>query len=71
VTDLLFYGDTERSAAMRHGLRVHEDPGLGRVGDTALVAGDVIALAPGLRQSDIGGVRFEDLLLVTRHRGGQ
>ena len=66
MTDLLFYGDTERSAAMRHGLRVHE-----RVGDTALVAGDLIALAPGLRQSDIGGVRFEDLLLVTRHKGGQ
>ena len=29
------------------------------------MAGDVIALEPGLRQSDIGGVRFEDLLLVT------
>jgi hypothetical protein len=47
------------------GLRVHEDPGLGRVGDAPLVAGDVIALEPGLRQSEIGGVRIEDLLLVT------
>ena len=47
------------------GLRVHEDPGLGRGGDARLVAGDVIALEPGLWQPDIGGVRFEDLLLVT------
>ena len=47
------------------GLRVHEDPSLGRAGDAELVAGDVIALEPGLWQSDIGGVRFEDLLLVT------
>ena len=47
------------------GLRVHEDPALGRAGDAALVAGDVIALEPGLWQAKIGGVRFEDLLVVT------
>jgi Xaa-Pro aminopeptidase len=47
------------------GLRVHEDPALGRAGDAALVAGDVIALEPGLWQAEIGGVRFEDLLVVT------
>jgi Xaa-Pro aminopeptidase len=47
------------------GLRVHEDPGLGRAGHAGLVAGDVIAIEPGLWQSGIGGVRFEDLLLVT------
>ena len=47
------------------GLRVHEEPSLGRAGDGELVAGDVIALEPGLWQSGIGGVRFEDLLLVT------
>jgi Xaa-Pro aminopeptidase len=47
------------------GLHVHEEPSLGRVGDSALVAGDVIALEPGLSQSGTGEVRFEDLLLVT------
>ena len=47
------------------GLRVHEDPGLGRAGDSMLVEGDVIALEPGLWQTGIGGVRFEDLLWVT------
>ena len=47
------------------GLRVHEDPPLGRGGGSALVAGDVIAVEPGLWSPDIGEVRFEDLLLVT------
>lgn len=47
------------------GLRVHEDPSLRLAGDAGLVVGDVIALEPGLWQSGIGGVRFEDLLFVT------
>jgi Xaa-Pro aminopeptidase len=47
------------------GLDIHEDPGLGRTGRAPLVAGDVIAIEPGLWRSDIGEVRFEDLLLVT------
>jgi Xaa-Pro aminopeptidase len=47
------------------GLQVHEDPGLGQTGQSELVAGDVIAIEPGLWQRDIGEVRFEDLLLVT------
>ena len=46
------------------GLEVHEEPGLGRLGWAPLVAGDVIAIEPGLWERDIGGVRFEDLLLV-------
>jgi Xaa-Pro aminopeptidase len=47
------------------GLEVHEDPGLGQSGRAALVTGDVIAIEPGLWEHDLGGVRFEDLLLVT------
>jgi Xaa-Pro aminopeptidase len=47
------------------GLEVHEDPSLGQSGRAKLVAGDVIAIEPGLWANDIGGVRFEDLLLVT------
>ena len=88
MTDVLFYGDTQSSAAMRHELPVAiGDPFLlavvgGRLhvmasnlernriaaaapGRDELVAGDVVAIEPGLRQSDIGEVRFEDLLLVT------
>jgi Xaa-Pro aminopeptidase len=47
------------------GLDAHEDPALGQTGHDELVAGDVIAIEPGLWQRDIGEVRFEDLLLVT------
>ena len=47
------------------GLEVHEDPGLGQTGRSPLVAGDVLAVEPGLWEREVGGVRFEDLLLVT------
>ena len=46
------------------GLDVHEEPGLGRNG-TALVAGDVVAVEPGLYRQGVGGCRLEDLVLVT------
>jgi Xaa-Pro aminopeptidase len=47
------------------GLEVHEDPGLGQSGRGPLVAGDVIAIEPGLWEREVGGVRYEDLLLIT------
>jgi Xaa-Pro aminopeptidase len=47
------------------GLSVHEDPSLGMAGRAPLVAGDVIAIEPGLWDREVGGVRFEDLLLIT------
>jgi Xaa-Pro aminopeptidase len=47
------------------GLEVHEPPGLGFSGREPFVAGDVVAIEPGLWDRRIGGVRFEDLLLVT------
>jgi Xaa-Pro aminopeptidase len=47
------------------GLEVHEAPGLGLAGGEPLVAGDVLAVEPGLWDRRIGGVRYEDLLLVT------
>jgi Xaa-Pro aminopeptidase len=46
------------------GLEVHEQPTLGR-GPGELVAGDVIAVEPGLYRNGFGGVRLEDLVLVT------
>ncbi len=47
------------------GLEVHERPGVGRIESEVLVAGDVIALEPGLYRHGYGGVRLEDLVLVT------
>ena len=47
------------------GLEVHEEPVLGLGGAPPLVVGDVLAVEPGLWDRRIGGVRFEDLLLVT------
>jgi Xaa-Pro aminopeptidase len=46
------------------GLEVHEAPNLGRSGDD-LIAGDVITLEPGAYRQGFGGVRLEDLVLVT------
>jgi Xaa-Pro aminopeptidase len=46
------------------GLEVHEAPSLARDPST-LVAGDVVTLEPGLYREGWGGVRLEDLVLVT------
>jgi Xaa-Pro aminopeptidase len=46
------------------GLEVHEPPWLSR-DPSQLVAGDVITLEPGLYRQGYGGVRLEDLVLVT------
>ena len=46
------------------GLEVHEPPSIGMVGQE-LVAGDVITIEPGLYRYGFGGVRIEDLVLVT------
>jgi Xaa-Pro aminopeptidase len=46
------------------GLEVHEKPAISRSGDD-LVPGDVVTLEPGLYRAGYGGVRLEDILLVT------
>jgi len=46
------------------GLEVHERPWISRAGDD-LVPGDVITLEPGLYRAGYGGVRLEDILVVT------
>jgi Xaa-Pro aminopeptidase len=50
------------------GLEIHEAPSLGLAGE-ALIPGDVLAIEPGLWDRRIGGVRFEDLVLVTEDGG--
>ncbi len=46
------------------GLEVHELPAMSRVGHD-LVPGDVITVEPGLYRPGFGGLRLEDLVLVT------
>jgi Xaa-Pro aminopeptidase len=46
------------------GLEVHEPPLLDR-GGPALVAGDCLTIEPGLYCRAIGGVRVEDMVIVT------
>jgi Xaa-Pro aminopeptidase len=47
------------------GLEVHEAPRLARTGDAALVAGNVVTVEPGVYLPGRGGVRIEDLVVVT------
>jgi Xaa-Pro aminopeptidase len=47
------------------GLEVHEAPALGRTGQAALIAGDVVAIEPGTVDVEHGGMRVEDLVLLT------
>jgi Xaa-Pro aminopeptidase len=47
------------------GLEVHELPAMSRTGQD-LVPGDVITIEPGLYRSGFGGLRLEDLVLVTQ-----
>jgi Xaa-Pro aminopeptidase len=64
--------DNGRSTGFRHGLGhglgldVHEAPNMGsRPGDT-LAAGQVVTVEPGLYYPVLGGVRIEDVVLVTK-----
>lgn len=47
------------------GQAIHESPRLGVGSDDVLVVGDVITIEPALYYEHIGGVRLEDLLVVT------
>jgi Xaa-Pro aminopeptidase len=47
------------------GLDVHEEPRLSKTGETALAAGHVVTVEPGVYVPDHVGVRIEDLVVVT------
>ena len=49
------------------GLEVHEQPGMGLIAEKELKAGDVVTVEPGLYRPGVGGVRLEDLVLVTEN----
>jgi Xaa-Pro aminopeptidase len=46
------------------GLEIHEQPSIGDL-DSVLEEGDVVTVEPGLYDPQLGGVRIEDLVLVT------
>jgi len=48
------------------GLEVHEEPGMGFASKDPLKAGDVVTVEPGCYRQGYGGVRLEDLVLVTK-----
>jgi Xaa-Pro aminopeptidase len=47
------------------GLEVHEQPGMGIASELPMKAGDVVTVEPGCYRQGYGGVRLEDLVLVT------
>jgi Xaa-Pro aminopeptidase len=49
------------------GLDVHEAPSVGIAGHDPLEVGDVVTIEPGLYRQGFGGVRLEDLVVVTEH----
>jgi len=49
------------------GLDIHEYPGIHRTRDAIFKEGNTITAEPGLYYSDIGGVRIEDLIVVTKN----
>ena len=47
------------------GLLVHEDPRLAQESRSVLEAGNVVTVEPGIYLSGLGGIRIEDLVVVT------
>ena len=47
------------------GLEIHESPRMGATSTGALRAGQVVTVEPGLYYPKVGGVRLEDVVLVT------
>lgn len=47
------------------GLLIHEDPFINSTGDMKLQVGDVVTVEPGVYREGFGGIRVEDLVVVT------
>ncbi len=47
------------------GLEIHEMPSVGQSGVKPLALGDVVTVEPGIYLPELGGVRLEDMLVIT------
>ena len=47
------------------GLQIHEQPAINRAGTKPLEEGDVVTVEPGIYDPAVGGVRLEDMLVIT------
>ena len=47
------------------GLEIHEQPGLGRLSTSTLAPNMVVTVEPGIYLPGWGGVRIEDIALIT------
>ena len=47
------------------GLEIHETPRVGATSTDILRTGNVVTVEPGLYYSELGGVRLEDVALIT------
>jgi Xaa-Pro aminopeptidase len=47
------------------GLEIHEMPSVGSSGIQPLLVGDVVTVEPGIYLPELGGVRLEDMLVIT------
>ena len=48
------------------GLQIHEAPSLSPRGDIPLAEGNVVTVEPGLYYRKVGGVRLEDIGVITK-----
>ena len=49
------------------GLEIHENPGISQKSEGSLKSGQVVTVEPGIYVSGLGGVRWEDSVIVTDH----